>query len=518
MSSDIFAVHSTKVVTDPPDRVECDIAIVGSGMGGATLAWALRDSGARILVLERGDFLPREWQNWSARDVHQLGRYRNSDQWIGPDGKEFVPGNYHYVGGSTKLYGATMPRLRESDFGEVKTHDGTSPAWPVSYADMEPFYTHAEALYWVHGDDSDPTGPWRSAPFPFPPLPHEPPIAKVAKRLARQGITPFSLPQAVDWRDGGRCVLCRTCDAYSCILDAKGDADVCAMRPALESPTVRLITNADVRAVRANEAGSQIQHLDVAHGARRVQVSASRYVLAAGAVNTAALLLRSRTRLLPNGLANSSGMVGRNYMAHPTTFVVGVRPGRANQIVYQKTLGINDWYHAGPTNEYPLGNVQALGKLQGWTIKPYRRMIPHAILEWMTQRSVEVLAESEDLPTPDSRVTVDEQDRIHLSWVPTNEKPHQELVRRTSRALRRCGYPLIFTRRLPLAATSHQCGTVAMGTDPACSVLNKNCRANDVENLWVVDASVFPSSAAVNPGLTIAANAIRVAAGGELTA
>jgi hypothetical protein len=168
--------------------------------------------------------------------------------------------------------------------------------------------------------------------------------------------------------------------------------------------------------------------------------------------------------------------------------VVGVRPGRANQIVYQKTLGINDWYHAGPKNEYPLGNVQALGKLQGWTIKPQRRAIPHWILEFMTQRSVDLLCESEDLPLPESRVTVDDADRIHLTWIPTNVKPHEDLVRRTASALRKAGYPLIFTQRLGLAATSHQCGTLRMGHDPSDSVLNKNCRAHDVENLWVVDS------------------------------
>ncbi len=473
MGNDPFAQTSPKVLKDPEDRIDCDIAIVGSGVGGATLAWALRDCGARILVLERGDFLPREWQNWSPRAIHHEGRYRNSDPWIGPDGKAAIPGNYHYVGGSSKLYGATMPRFRESDFTEVQTQDGVSPAWPVTYAEMEPFYGQAERLYWVHGDDSDPTAPWRSSPYAFPPLPHEKPIAKISDRLAHQGLRPFSLPQAVDWRTGGRCVLCRTCDAYSCILDAKGDADVCAMRPALDSPTVRLLTNADVRTVAANADGSTINHLEVTHGTRRLLITASRYVVAAGAVNTAALLLRSRTPTLPGGIANSSGMVGRNYMAHPTTFVVGVRPGRENRLVFQKTLGINDWYHAGPDSEFPLGNVQALGKLQGWTIKSQRRFIPHCILEWMTQRSVDFLAESEDLPRRDSRVTVDEAGRVHLGWIPTNVASHHELVRRTARAIRRCGYPLVFTQRLPWSASSHQCGTAAMGDQPEQSVLTQ---------------------------------------------
>lgn len=517
MASDPFTDNASKVISDPADRIDCDIAIVGSGVGGATLAWALRNSGARILVVERGDFLPREWQNWSPRAIHYESRYRNSDPWIGPDGKAVVPGNYHYVGGSSKLYGATMPRFRESDFGEVRTRDGTSPAWPITYADLEPYYGRAEELYWVHGDETDPTGPWRSTPYPFPALAHEPPIDAVAHRLADQGLHPFSLPQAVDWRPGGRCVLCRTCDAYSCILDAKGDADVCAMRPALQSPTVRLLTNADVRTIATNADGSTVNHLDVAHRTRKIRVHAARVVLAAGAVNSAALLLRSKTPRLPHGIANSSDLVGRNYMAHPTTFVVGIRPTRAHGMAYQKTLGINDWYHAGPDTEFPLGNIQALGKLQGWTIKPQRPAIPHEILEWMTQRSVDFLAETEDLPVRDSRVTVDDAGRVHLDWRDTNLASHRELVCRTARAIRRCGYPLIFTQRLPWSASSHQCGTATMGEDPVRSVVSPGCRAHDTDNLWITDASVFPSSAAVNPALTIAANALRVADRGELT-
>jgi choline dehydrogenase-like flavoprotein len=517
VASDPFAPDSPKVIRDPDSRIDCDIAIVGSGVGGATLAWALRHSGARILVIERGDFLPREWQNWSPREIHANGRYRNSDPWIGPGGEAAVPGSYHYVGGSSKLYGATMPRFREADFGEVRTRDGVSPAWPVTYAEMEPFYGRAEELYWVHGDNSDPTAPWRSTPYPFAPLPHEEPIARVSRRLARQGLHPFSLPQAVDWRDGGRCVLCRTCDAYACILDAKGDADVCAMRPALDSPTVRLMTNADVRTIVTANDGSTISHLEVAHAAGTIRVSGARYVIAAGAVNTAALLLRSRSPSLPGGVSNSSGMVGRNYMAHPTSFVVGVRPTSPNRIVFQKTLGVNDWYTAGPGTDFPLGNVQALGKLEGWTIKPQRRAIPHAILEWMTQRSVDFLAETEDLPLPDSRVTVDTAGRVHLSWIPTNEDSHHELVRRTARAIRKCGYPMIFTQRLPWSASSHQCGTARMGADADQSVLTRDCRSHDVDNLWIVDASVFPSSAAVNPALTVAATALRVADTGDLT-
>src|SRR5262249_31193191 len=292
-------------------------------------------------------------------------RYKNSEPWLDVNGRRFVPLTSYYVGGASKLFGAAMLRLREADFGRVKTRDGISPAWPITYADMEPFYARAEDLYLVHGDESDPVGPWRSGAYPFPAIPHEPPVAEVAGRLERQGLRPFSIPLALDRRAGGRCVLCQTCESYPCLLDAKGDADVCAMRPALRSPTVRLLTGAHVQTVRTTVNGSTAAWLDVRWGDRRVRVSASRFVIAAGAVNTAALMLRSRSSSHPDGIANSSAQVGRNYMTHTTTFIVAVAPGRDKQLVYAKTLGINDWYHAGPTNEYPLGNVQSIGKLQG---------------------------------------------------------------------------------------------------------------------------------------------------------
>ncbi len=510
--TDPFGQDGPSVITEPPRRLECDVAIIGSGVGGGTMAWALRDSGARVLLIEQGDFLPREWQNWSARAIHQESHYRNSDPWVGPDGVSAVPGNYHYVGGSSKLYGATMPRLRPQDFGELQTADGLSPAWPLTYDELEPYYQRAEELFWVHGDNDDTAVP-RSQPYPYPPLPHEPAIQRLVKGLSRQGLHPFHLPQAVDWRDGGACVLCRTCDSYACMLDAKGEADVCAVRPALQSPTVRLLTNAAVRRVVTNDGGDSVTGLEVAHKRGAVSVTASKYVLAAGAVNSAALLLRSRGPHAPEGVANGSGMVGRNYMAHPSSFVVGVRPTRENRLVYEKTVGFNDWYFAGPTTPHPLGHVQALGKLQGRTIASARRWVPEPILEWMTQRSVELIAMTEDIPSPDSRVTVDAEGRIHLDWKVTNLAAHEELVKRTARAMRRSGYPLVFTQRLPWFATSHQCGTATMGADPSASVVDPQCKSHDVDNLWIADSSVFPSSAAVNPALTIAANVLRISAG-----
>ncbi len=246
-------------------------------------------------------------------------------------------------------------------------------------------------------------------------------------------------------------------------------------------------------------------------------IRAGRFVVAGGAVKSAVLLLKSVSDRHPDGLANSSGLVGRNYMVHNSTFFLGVDPRRRNTVSFQKTLGLNDWYLAGPDNPYPLGNLQMLGKIQGPMVKAARPWVPMPLLTYMTGHSIDIYLTTEDLPDPDNRVVVESDGRITVHWKPNNLVPHRELVRRVARVVRRAGYPLIVTERMGIDTNSHQCGTAVMGTDPRRSVLDPSCRAHDVDNLWVVDSACFPSSAALNPALTIAANALRVAAVSDLT-
>ncbi len=515
MADALFGAGTPPVVpADFSGELEADIVIVGAGIGGGTLAWALRKSGARVLLIEKGDFLPRERENWSPYEVNVLKRYRNSTPWTDDlTGESFVPHSYHYVGGASKMYGAALQRLREADFDELALQDGLSPAWPVHYADFEPFYARAEKLYRVHGSDADPTNPPRSTRFPFPAIRHEPAVGRMVENFVEQGLRPTLLPQAVDYRPGGDCVLCRTCDGYPCLVDAKGDADVSAVRPALNSPTVRLLTNTDVRRVHTDSSGRLVTGIEVLRGGRVQNVRAEKYVLAAGAINTAALLLRSA----PGGVANSSDQVGRNFMTHVSSAVSGSRLGKAHHTHFQKTFALNDWYFAGPDNEFPLGHIQGIGKLQAATIKSARPWVPDAVLDFITDRSVEAFVVTEDVPLADNRILVNPDGSPRLRWRPTNVKPHKELVRRLSRAMRGAGYPFIFAEQFGIQATlAHQCGTARMGEDPKTSVLTPDCRTHDVENLWVVDASFFVSAAAVGPALTIAANALRVAAAGEL--
>lgn len=506
----------SNALLNPDGDVECDIAIIGSGMGGATIAYALRDAGARVLLVDRGDFLPREWENWSPEDVHLRGRYKTAEDWYDNRGTPFSPGVYYYIGGNTKLYGACLPRFREADFGPIDHPDGVSQPWPVSYDEMEPFYAEAERLYLVHGrSGDDPTDPRRSTEYPYPALEHEPPIAALAEGFASQGVHPFSMPVGIDRRAGGRCVRCRTCDGFPCMVDAKADAEICAVLPAARAG-VRLLTRTRIERLETDGGGRRVSSAVAIRDGRHLRIRAGRFVVACGAANSAALLLRSADDKHPRGLANGSGQLGRNYLVHNSTFMVAVDPRRRNDVRFQKTLGMNDFYLATPAEPHPLGNLQMLGKLQGPMIKPARRRIPMPLLDYMTSHSIDLYLTTEDVPSSKSFLSV-RNGRIVVDWEPTNISSHLKLVKRVTDLVRGAGYPLVFTERMGIATNSHQCGTAVMGDDPSSSVVDPGGRAHEVENVWLGDSSVFPSSAAVNPALTIAANALRVVAGGEVT-
>jgi choline dehydrogenase-like flavoprotein len=499
---------------------QADVVIVGSGMGGATTALALARRGADVLVLERGQRLPVEPQNSDPRAVFIERRYRPAERWLDGDGREFTPGVHYLVGGNTKVYGASLPRLRQQDFEAVEHLEGTSPAWPFSYADLEPYYADAERIYRVHGTvGQDPTEPWRSGPFPFPAVPHEPYIADLSARLRVHGVSPASNAMGVDLRPGGACVRCASCDGFPCPYRAKSDAETCAIDPALATGTVRLVTGARVRRVVAT-AGSaagpgRVRHLVAETADGLVQVTGDRFVLAAGAVNSAALLLGSADADQPDGVANRSGLVGRSFMMHNNAHLAAVDLNRRNDAVFTKTLSVNDWYFDGGDG-YPLGVLQLIGKVQGVMMKSWATRVPLGLLDAMAGRSVEWLVMAEDLPDRQNRVTVDAGGRISTRRVARGMSTHRLLLRRAKRLLRVAGYDAVFTQPFDISMNSHQCGTVVAGADPVSSVLDPWCRSHDVANLWVVDGSFFPSSAAMNPALTIAAQALRVVAESEL--
>ena len=487
-----------------------DIVIIGTGAGGGTLAYGLRESGARILLVERGDYLPQEPENWQPEAVFGQNRYKTKETWEDEAGRPFKPGVHYYVGGNTKVYGAALPRFRREDFDAVEHEGGTSPAWPIRYDDLEPYYVRAEAIYHVHGHPGDdPTDPSRSAPFPYPSVPHEPAIEALAEAFRRQGLRPFYIPLGIDLREGGRCIRCKTCDGFPCQVLAKSDADVCCVRPALESPDVTLMTRAYARRLRADASGKRITAVEVERDGERFDVRADRFVVACGATNSAAMLLRSGDD--ERGLANASGMVGRNYMVHNNTALMAAKPVRRNPSVFQKTLAVNDFYFEGPNWPYPMGNLQLIGKLQAAMLAAARPRAPRPLLGAIANRSVDWWVMSEDLPDPDNRITVASDGRIRVHWKPNNMASHRKLTEAAISMMKQAGYPLVFTKPMGIETNSHQCGTLRFGNDPASSVLDPFCRAHDVENLYVMDSSFLPSSAAMNPVLTIAAQALRVA-------
>jgi choline dehydrogenase-like flavoprotein len=517
--TDLFDPGSPAVIESiVGEEIECDIAILGSGMAGGTAAYALRDAGARVLLIERGGFLPREDANWSATAVFGEKRYKNAELWYdGNSKKSFLPGVHYWVGGNTKVFGACLPRFRVQDFEDIEHPDGVSPAWPIAYGDMEPHYSEAERIYGVHGvGHGDPTEPWRSTDYPYPGLEHEPGIATLAASLSEQGLNPFVMPMGIDFRDGGQCIRCRTCDGFPCRVGAKNDAEVRAVRPALAAGNTRLLTGALVTRLETSADGRTVREAVVVKDGQEVRVRADRFLVACGAANSSVLLLRSTSPRHPSGLGNSSGLVGTNYMVHASTFVTAIDPRRRSNVFFQKTLGINDWYLPGGGTERPLGNVQMLGKLQAAMVKPARRWVPMPLLDYMTDHSIDLYLTTEDVPTPENRVTIGRGGQITVHWTPNNLASHRELRKRATAMLRRAGYPLVFTERMGIDTNSHMCGTAAMGEDPKRSVLDPYCRSHDVQNLWVLDSSSFPSSAALNPALTIAANVLRVAATGQL--
>ena len=489
-----------------------DIIIIGSGMGGGALAFGLRNQGARVLLLERGDYLPQEPQNWQAAAVFDQGRYKAPEMWQAADGSSFGPGMHYYVGGNTKMYGAALPRLREADFGALEHEGGTSPAWPVTYRELEPYYLAAEQQLRVHGTPGeDPTEPLRSGPYPFPAVPHEPYIEDLNRRLRDQGLHPFHYPMGIDLRENGACIRCKTCDGFPCQVLAKSDADTCFVRPALQSGNITLWTNSLVKQVLTDQSGRRVTGVSVERQGQVETVAADVVVVACGATNTAMLLFQSATAKHPNGLANSSGLLGRNYMVHNNTALMAVAPLRINRTVFQKTIAVNDFYFQGPGFAYPMGNIQALGKLQAGMLTAAQPLVPRPLLQMMANRSVDWWVMSEDLPDPNNRVELGPNGKPRVHWRPNNLVAHQRLIEAGRQMLRAAGYQFTFIKRMGIATNSHQCGTARMGDDPATAVLDPDLRSYDVENLFVVDSSFFPSSSAMNPALTIAAMALRTA-------
>jgi len=513
-----------------PDR-SYDIVIIGSGAGGASLAQRLAPTGKSILILERGDHLPVEAENWDPKEVFIKHRYKAGEKWRDRTGGQFTPNIQYFVGGNTIFYGAALYRFRKRDFEETAHHGGgLSPAWPISYDDLAPYYMEAEALWNVHGKrGADPTDDDAAAPYPLPALTHDPEIARLKVQLTTLGLHPFEMPVAVDRNDADRqasaCIRCRTCGGYPCLREAKSDGRKMVAR-ARAHERVELVTRAKVTKLETDRSGRKISAVVYQTTDGEQRVKGDIVVLAAGAINSAAILLASATAKQSNGLANGSDQVGRNYMFHTGSASLTFAPNKV-ETTFPKTMAINDWYWGDPDGgfDFPMGHVQLLEYLHGDVLRGQignrvpSWMIPKSFASALGDRALAFLVMTEDLPEQRNRIRVNKRGQIRVDYWHNNLTAHKRLIGRfhhyMGRAGRMCrcvrGYEARLDGVLPIYGTAHQCGTLRMGRDAKSSVVDANCRAHDIDNLYVADTGVFVSSAAVNPALTCIANSLRVA-------
>jgi choline dehydrogenase-like flavoprotein len=500
-----------------------DIIIIGTGSGGSTMAYKLAPSGKRILILERGGFIPKEKQNWDAHEVVTVGRYRPDEEWLDQYDKPFKPFIHYNVGGNSKMYGAALFRFRESDFEQVQHYGGTSPEWPIKYDAFEPYYTIAEKLYSTHGKRGvDPTEPWATSDYPLPPLSYEPLIKDLNKNLEQLGLQPFPLPMGIrlpqDFTQTESPVNLENFDGFPDPTDSKADGHTMALRPALKNKNVTLITHANVEKLDTDASGKRVSKVHAIIHDEKIIFEADIVIVACGAVNSAALMLRSANEKHPNGLANSSGQVGRNLMLHHNGCLVAFLKDKINDCVFQKSLGIADFYNGADNADFPLGEIQLMGRNDEDTIMWLAEKIyPGNSYDELKQMTLDFWLTAEDLPSPENRVELTKHGQIKVHYTRTNYTAYERLKEKLKEVLAKvgklddrfadiqwAGYDL------DISGMSHQNGTLRFGTNPATSVLDLHCKTHDVQNLYVVDASFFVSCGAFNPSLTIAANALRV--------
>ncbi|HEY8228882.1 MAG TPA: GMC family oxidoreductase [Rhodanobacteraceae bacterium] len=507
-----------------------DLIVIGSGPGGATLAQRLASSGKKILILERGDFLKRSPDNWSAKSVFIDNAYQADETWYDKTGNAFHPGLHYFVGGNSKMYGAALFRLRERDFEEIRHADGLSPEWPLKYDVFSPYYDEAEKLFHVHGAaGEDPTEPPRSAPYAYPPVSHEPRMQQLSDTFAEQGLHPFHMPLGIllDEQNGrvlrqSPCIRCGAFDGYPCPTNGKADAEVMCIEPVLAAhPNVTLLTGAYVSRLDTSTSGRSVSAVQVQRGEATEMYSADIVVVACGALSSALLLLRSANDKHPQGLANGSDQVGRNYIRHNQSVLMAITR-EPNDTIFQKTVGVSDFYFGADDWKFPMGLIQMTGKshadtLRGEALPGWLEWLPEKPFEYLARHSLDFWLSSEDLPRPENRIHYD-GDRVVVEQTDNNMEAHHRLKAKLESLLEPIGAHAHLLERkyylgqaIPIGGTAHQAGTARFGTDPKTSVLDLDCKAHELDNLYVVDASFFPSIGAVNPTLTIVANALRVA-------
>ena len=475
------------------DRGAWDAIVIGSGAGGSSIALRLAQHRVMTLVVERGDFLHLDPPDKDAPEGRFL--YDIVD-----------PGTpLDFVGGQTKFYGAALYRLRQRDFRALDHGCGTSPAWPFGYDTIEPYYQQGEALYRVHGAPAtDPTEPPRHEALPHPALPHDPLVARLITRLERSGTKVSAIPRAIDYGPEGKCVLCAGCDSHYCARDAKMDAEIAALRPALATGHVQLLTQTECLRVLTSPDGRRATGVVLRDRNGIHTAYAGMVIIAAGIPGSPLLLRRSRSEQHPQGLGNAGGALGRYMSGHSVGVVFPLVSWRKLPPIHTKTIAINTYHDGAPDWPHPLGVIQLIGQVPFWQTFPRAR---RALARLVAQRCLVSFFATEALPTAQSGLVFD-GDTIAERVEPVhNLAAFRRLRGLAADVFRRAGYPVIVHRRPPYLW--HEGGTVCLGTDPTSSVVDPDCQVHDIRGLYVVDQSVLPSVGTVNTALTIIALALR---------
>ena len=493
------------------DDIHYDVIVIGSGAAGGTIAGQLAASGKRILLLERGGVMPLSDQNVADVDLFRKDRYHPGEQWFGTDGDPFSPQTIYALGGNSKIWGGVLERMREREFGGLPLQEGAAPNWELSYEDFAPYYDRAEELYRVHGEAGvDPTEPGRTGPYCHRPRSFEPWVAELRAALERQGTHPYALP--LSWSESAE--------------DPTGDAELFGVDLAKQASNVSIRDRVKVRRLHVNPSGNEVRAVEAEVDGHAWLFSGDLVVLAAGAINSAAILLRSATEHHSRGLANGSDQVGRNLMKPQLTSIIQLAAA-ANSGRYGRSLGITDYLWGDSNVSFPLGSIASGGGVlqdalfaeSPPVLSLVTKLMPNFGLEQLAARSVTWWAMSPVLPDAHNRVTL-RGNHLQIHYLPNNREAHDRLVYRWIDTLKKVeNDPLCHVVKpapthprgeAPLTVMGSVCGTCRMGSNPATSVVDLQGRSHELANLYVADASVFPSCPAVGMGLTVIANALRI--------